>query len=161
MTPQGSVLFVCLGNICRSPLAEGLFIRHAKRLTGGDGLSAQSAGLGNWHAGNPPHPLAIAAASGLGADISGQRATRITHGLFDSHDLVLAMDRSVLSSLRESGMGGAKTALFMEYAGLEAQDVPDPYGKDMAAFERVASMIDAAMPAIISRMGRNKQDGHG
>ncbi len=120
-----SILFVCLGNICRSPLAEGIF-RHV--LTGSDpksGMTIDSAGTGAWHAGNPPDPRSVAVAEKHGIDISAQRARQVVEADFERFDLILAMDLENLGNLknlRPHG-SGADVRLFLN---APATEVPDP-----------------------------------
>ena len=150
--PIRSVLFVCLGNICRSPLAEGLFRDAA--LASGFGLSivADSAGTSNWHAGEPPHRQSIAAAARRGIDISTQRSRQFTVADLDRFDVVLAMDARNLADIRRQGQGRAQTALFMEHAGLGPLDVPDPWGGDDRDYDRVATMIASACTPLVTRL---------
>jgi protein-tyrosine phosphatase len=101
--PAPSILFVCLGNICRSPLAEGIY-RHLAAGTSEKPVIA-SAGIGNWHIGNPPDRRSIKAAAANGIDISRQRARQVQPQDFGRFDLVVAMDRSNLASLNASAAG--------------------------------------------------------
>ena len=123
-----SILFVCLGNICRSPLAEGAFRAEAARL----GLDAQvdSAGTGGWHAGQPPDSRAIEAAKRGGVDISGQRARKVTRADFDRFDHVVALDEENLADLERLRPAGsrARLSLLLDHVpGREGQAVADPY----------------------------------
>jgi len=131
-----SVLFVCLGNICRSPLAEGAF-RHEARAIGLE-VVADSAGTGGWHAGEPPDPRAIAAAGRQGVDISGQRARQVKAEDFRRFDLILALDHDNLRNLRAlmPAEATARLGLLLDYApGLEGRAVADPYYGDEAGFD--------------------------
>ena len=114
------ILFVCLGNICRSPAAEGVLRARCPDWT------IDSAGTGGWHVGDPPYGPMQAAARARGFDLSGQRARQIRPADFTRFDRVLAMDRAVLADLRNMP-GGAVADLFAEAAGLGPLDVPDPY----------------------------------
>ena len=112
------ILFVCLGNICRSPMAEGVF-RHTASARGlVPPVEVDSAGTGSWHIGNPPDERAQAAAASRGIDITAQRARQISTGDFDSFDLIIAMDRSNVSRLEslspEQQLG--KIRLFLDFA---------------------------------------------
>ncbi len=141
--PQISILFVCLGNICRSPLAEGI-LRHLAAAAGrADEFLIDSAGTGAWHIGDPPDSRAIAVAAEHGIDISTLRARRVEAADFDRFDLILALDRKNLQSLRESAPAGAsaRIALFAEHALATADDVPDPYFGGRAEFEDVYRML--------------------
>ncbi|PWJ14383.1 low molecular weight protein-tyrosine-phosphatase [Jannaschia seohaensis] len=114
------ILFVCLGNICRSAAAEG-----AARACFPD-WEIDSAGTGGWHVGDPPYGPMIAAARARGLDLTAQRARQVRPEDFTRFDRVLAMDRAVLRDLRAMA-GGDAAELFLEAAGLGARDVPDPY----------------------------------
>lgn len=123
-----SVLFVCLGNICRSPLAEAAFRAEAERLN----LDAEidSAGTGDWHIGQPPDPRAQGVALRNGVDISHLRARRVTSDDFHRFDHVLALDRHNLACLRMMRPEGsrAELSLLLDHVpGREGQPVADPY----------------------------------
>lgn len=123
-----SILFVCLGNICRSPLAEGAFRAEVARL--GLDVEADSAGTGGWHRGEPPDRRAIAAAKRGGVDISGQRARKVTSSDFDRFDHILALDVENLADLERLRPAGshARLALLLDHVpGREGQGVADPY----------------------------------
>jgi protein-tyrosine phosphatase len=123
-----SILFVCLGNICRSPLAEGAFRAEAERL--GLDVEADSAGTGGWHAGEPPDRRAIEAAGRGGVDISGQRAREVTRADFDRFDHIVALDAENLADLEKLRPAGsrARLSLLLDHvSGREGQAVADPY----------------------------------
>lgn len=118
------ILFVCLGNICRSPSAEGVFRTLAP------GMVIDSAGTGNWHVGEPPYPAMQDAARRRGYDLSDLRARQITAMDFDRFDLILAMDDKNLTAIEALRPAGNATPvrLFTEYApGCGLHHVPDPY----------------------------------
>jgi len=122
------VLFVCLGNICRSPLAEAAFRAEAERA--GLDAEADSAGTGDWHRGQPPDRRAIAAARRNGVDISDLRARQVTPGDFDRFDQIVALDEENLADLKRLRPEGAraKLSLLLDHApGREGQAVADPY----------------------------------
>ena len=123
-----SILFVCLGNICRSPLAEGVFRQVLVERGMADEFAIDSAGMGDWHLGQAPDPRAIAIARANGVDISGQRARGIRPEDFGRFDLILGMDRKNIRELNEIAPGASrdKNKLFLDYAGSEAKEVPDP-----------------------------------
>ncbi len=127
-----SILFVCLGNICRSPLAEAAFRAEAERL----GLDVQidSAGTGDWHAGEPPDRRAIAAAKRNGVDISHLRARQVRLEDFDRFDHIVALDRDNLRDLQRLQPSGSKARLSLlldHVEGRVGQAVADPYyGRD-------------------------------
>ena len=122
------VLFVCLGNICRSPLAEAAFRAEAERL--GLEAEADSAGTGGWHRGEPPDPRAIAAARRNGVDISDLRARQVTREDFERFDRIVALDRENLADLeaiRPAGSRATLSLLLDHAAGREGAAVADPY----------------------------------
>lgn len=140
-----SILFVCLGNICRSPMAEGVF-RH---VAAGRGLNVtvDSAGTGSWHVGNPPDDRAQRAAADRGIDISGLRARQVSSDDFDRFDLVIAMDDANVATLLRTAPGDAQNRirLFLEFApGLTVREVPDPYYGGADGFDHVLDLIEAA-----------------
>jgi protein-tyrosine phosphatase len=148
-----SVLFVCLGNICRSPLAEGAF-RHEARAIGLE-VVADSAGTGGWHAGEPPDPRAIAAARRQGVDIAGQRARQVKAEDFRRFDLVLALDHDNLRNLRAlmPKDATAQLGLLLDHApGLEGQAVADPYYGDDAGFDLAWEQVSQAAHDLARRL---------
>jgi protein-tyrosine phosphatase len=150
------VLFVCTGNICRSPTAEGIF----RKLVADAGLSeaivADSAGTHGYHVGEPPDPRAQEAAAARGYDLSAQRARRIDRTDFQRFDLIVAMDRghlAILSRLAEPS-SAPKLKLMMSYAsGYAERDVPDPYYGDPRDFERVLDMLEDAARGLLEAIG--------
>ena len=130
--PTTSVLFVCLGNICRSPLAEAAFRAEAERL--GLDVHIDSAGTGDWHSGEPPDRRAIAVAKRNGVDISHLRARQVRREDFDRFDHIVALDRHNLRDLRHLQPPGSKAQLSLlldHVEGREGQPVADPYyGRD-------------------------------
>jgi protein-tyrosine phosphatase len=123
-----AVLFVCLGNICRSPLAEAAFRAEATRL--GLDLEVDSAGTGDWHAGHPPDRRAQTVAMRHGVDISALRARQVTPHDFLRFDHIVALDRENLAKLRtmEPADGRARVSLLLDHVpGREGQSVTDPY----------------------------------
>jgi protein-tyrosine phosphatase len=143
------VLFVCLGNICRSPLAEGV----ARSLASKYGLDLQidSAGTSNWHEGEPPCDRSIAVAARHGVDISSQRSRPIAHSDLDSFYDVIAMDRSNLSDLEAFGF--KNVTLIGTYGGYEGADVPDPYHfHGSEGFEAVYEMIETCVRDLLETM---------
>ncbi|MCG8408809.1 MAG: low molecular weight phosphotyrosine protein phosphatase [Phycisphaerales bacterium] len=149
-----SVLFVCLGNICRSPLAEGVFRDLAQKRRLSDKLEIESAGTGAWHVGNPPDPRSIEIANEHGIDISQQQARRITEADFSQFDFIFAMDQDNLRHLsaHRPPDGTATLSLFLDYAGLGQKDVPDPYYGGTDGFQRVYGMIETASSGILDRL---------
>lgn len=149
--PTPSMLFVCLGNICRSPLAEGIY-RHLTAGTSEKPLIA-SAGIGGWHVGNPPDRRSIKVAAAHGIDISHQRARQVQPSDFQNFDLVVAMDRSNLTRLQalQPATASAKLHLFSALAFGTEQDVPDPYYGEFTDFEAVYSMLFSGCSAVVSK----------
>jgi protein-tyrosine phosphatase len=149
------VLFVCLGNICRSPTAEGvlrhLAVKEAPRLA----LQVDSAGTADYHIGAPPDPRSRRAARRRGIDISGLRARQVSLSDFDRFDLILAMDRQNLRELQALQPRGSRALLklFLEYAPeLKLDDVPDPYYRDAAAFEEVLDLTSAVARGLLAAL---------
>lgn len=140
-----SVLFICTANLCRSPMAEGVF----RRILGRQGMEfdfvIDSAGTHDYHVGNPPAPQALSVADKRGYDIKRCKARRISMDDFDSYDHILVMDRANLAHLRKIAPTRAKQKieLLLEYGEkYHGQEVPDPFGGDAADFERALDMIE-------------------
>ena len=151
-----SVLFVCLGNICRSPLAEGAFREHLRK-AGLDGrIAHDSAGTGHWHVGEPPDPRAVATAAARGVDISDLRARQIRIRDFEEFDRILAMDRTNLADLAALAQPSqrARIALFRGFDPRGAGDVPDPYGGGQKGFDLVFDMVDRTAAALVASLAR-------
>lgn len=144
-----SILFVCLGNICRSTLAEGIAKKKSKDL--GLDLKIDSAGTGAWHVGEPPCPDSIKVANLNGIDISGQRARQVTNNDFQDFDIVVAMDDKNLLDLQIRGLKGAKK--IGEY-GLNGENIPDPYFfEGFEGFPKVFTMIERAVDGLFKELG--------
>ncbi|WP_460121904.1 low molecular weight protein-tyrosine-phosphatase [Pseudomonas sp. S2_C03] len=144
------VLFVCLGNICRSPTAEGV-LRHKLREAGlADQVEVASAGTGDWHVGKAPDKRSQAAAKQRGYDLSAQRAQQVTRADFATYDLILAMDHSNLRNLKalQPASGKAELDLFLRRYPSEIDEVPDPYYDDQG-FERVLDLIERASDQLV------------
>ena len=154
------ILMVCLGNICRSPLAEGIMQHKAKQA--GLPWMVDSAGTGSWHSGDPPHRLSQKVAKARGVDISCQQARQFRPADMLEFDTVLFMDEdNLLDAKRMAGnmWVDAKASLLLDelYPG-EGRSVPDPYYGDEPDYHEVYDMIAAACDAFISRHlnGKNK-----
>ncbi|WP_029086029.1 low molecular weight protein-tyrosine-phosphatase [Brevundimonas aveniformis] len=148
-----SILFVCLGNICRSPLAEGALRNEVERR--GLRIEVDSAGTGGWHEGQPPDPRAIAAAGRNGVDISGLRARTVTPDDFRRFDHIIALDRSNLRVLREVAPWDATAAfsLMLDHVpGREGQSVADPYYGDDEDFDITWGEVSASVAGILARV---------
>jgi protein-tyrosine phosphatase len=152
-TPGFKVLFVCLGNICRSPTAEGV-LRHLAAQEAPDlALQIDSAGTADYHIGEPPDPRSQRAALRRGIDISNLRARQVAVEDFAHFDLILAMDAANLRDLQamQPRRSHATVKLFLEYApALKLRDVPDPYDRDAAAFEEVLDLTTAASRGLLA-----------
>lgn len=151
-TPAKSVLLVCLGNICRSPIAEGV-LRHIASRTGSlKGLRIDSAGLGSWHVGQPPDRRAVEALAGRGIDISDLRARQVSREDFEAFDLIFAMDKSNRQGLLKLAQKHQhdKIRMFMDCApNFGVHDIPDPFFGDKACFDYVVQLIDAASRGLV------------
>lgn len=151
-----SVLFVCTGNICRSPTADGV-MRHKVAAAG---LAAQvrvdSAGTHGYHIGDAPDPRTVRAARSRGYDLSPLRARKLVVADFDRFDLILAMDRGHLEIMRRLAPAGstAELALFTHYAPPPHtnRDVPDPYYGGPDGFTEVLDMVEAGVDALMARL---------
>ena len=144
-----AILFVCMGNICRSPLAEAAFRRVADDL----GLDAEvdSAGTGGWHAGHAPDPRAQAEALRHGIDISGYRARQVTAGDFRRFTHILALDADNLADLRAIAPidATARLGLLLDHAeGRAGESVIDPYYGDREGFARTWRDVSAAAEGL-------------
>ena len=143
------ILFVCLGNICRSPTAEGVF--RALAAAGGLRVEVDSCGTGGWHAGEPPHPPAIAAAKARGYDLTGLRARQITRADFTRFDRIVVMDRANLRDVRALRPdGGTEPELFLTHAPQHGAEVPDPWYT--GEYDRTLDMIEDAARGLIAAM---------
>ena len=153
-----NVLFVCLGNICRSPSAEGVFrsLVHREGLSGRIGVD--SAGTHAYHIGKPPDPRAIAAARRRGIDLSGLRARQARREDFRSFDLILAMDADNIADLQALCSPGERQRLrlFLDTAGVtEPRGVPDPYYDGPQAFEAMLDLIEAGAEGLLDQLRRS------
>jgi len=145
------ILFVCLGNICRSPTAEGI-LRHKLREAGLEGqVEVSSAGTGDWHVGKAPDKRSMAAALRRGYDLSAQRARQVTRADFAAYDLILAMDSSNLRNLKalQPANARAELDLFLRRYEAELDDVPDPYYDGEQGFEQVLDLIERATDRLV------------
>ncbi|MDI3335982.1 low molecular weight protein-tyrosine-phosphatase [Defluviimonas aestuarii] len=148
------ILFVCLGNICRSPAAEAVFA--AKASAAGLAVSVDSAGTGGWHIGDPPYPPMIAAAAARGYDLAPLRARQVRRTDFDDFDLILAMDRVNLADLSALRPGGNATPLHLMLDNAPAcgtDEVPDPYyTRD---FDQALDLIELAADGLVTSLARS------
>ncbi len=145
------VLMVCLGNICRSPLAEGIL----RSKVDGNRVLIDSAGTGGWHVGELPDARSIEVARKNEIDITDQRCRRFSHSDFEEHDLIYVMDRSnlsdVLSMARDPRDRGKVRLILDELFPGEGREVPDPYYGGAGGFDRVYKLLDEACEVIANR----------
>ena len=141
------MLFVCTGNICRSPTAEGVLRQLAKQA--GVEVHVESAGTGDWHVGHPPDARAQHHARGRGYDLSAQRARQVAPGDFEAFDLIVAMDRGHLAVLQAQCPRRYRAKLRLLVPG---RDVPDPYHGGDEGFVRVLDMVEAACAGLLQEI---------
>jgi protein-tyrosine phosphatase len=151
-----SVLFVCMGNICRSPTAEGVF-RHVVNEAGlGEQITADSAGTHAYHIGEPPDRRAMAAAERRGVSLSEIRARRISESDFEDFDYVIAMDEEnhmrLLEQSPEEHQG--KVQLFLSFVEGVETEVPDPYYGGATGFERVLDLVEEASISLLEKLSK-------
>ena len=149
------VLFVCMGNICRSPTAEGVFKSVVENAGLADRIISDSAGTGDYHIGEAPDPRAQSAALGRGYDLSPLCARQVNLRDFSEFDHVLAMDEANLRQLKRlcPPEHTGKVKLFMEFAGEgTAREVPDPYYGGAQGFERVLDMVEQASNGLLEHL---------
>ncbi|OJA58065.1 phosphotyrosine protein phosphatase [Burkholderia ubonensis] len=150
-----AICFVCLGNICRSPTAEGV-MRHQVEAAGlADRIDVDSAGTGDWHVGEPPDVRAQAAARTRGYDLSALRARQVSAADFERFDLLLAMDEANLAELRRRCpvQHRDKVRLLMEFAsGAMVSEIADPYFGGAQGFEQVLDQCEAACRGLLDTL---------
>jgi protein-tyrosine phosphatase len=147
------VLFVCMGNICRSPTAQGVFEKMVREHDLSSRVQIDSAGTHAYHVGEPPDPRATAAALRRGVVLAGQRARRVSSADFEEFDFVLAMDDANFADLARLCDEQFRSRLhrFMDFAPqLGTTDVPDPYYGGATGFERVLDLIEAASAGLLA-----------
>jgi protein-tyrosine phosphatase len=158
MNPESttSILFVCMGNICRSPTAEGVFRHHAEQAGLGERLHVDSAGTHAYHVGEPPDRRARAAAERRGMSLDGIKARRVHVGDFERFDYIIAMDQDNLAHLHDQAPEEhrAEVRLFLEFAAGDEMEVPDPYYGGAAGFERVLDLVEAASRGLLETLSR-------
>lgn len=150
-----NILFVCMGNICRSPSAEGFFRKHVEARGLGNRFTIDSAGTHSYHVGQAPDHRAIAEARRFGVDISGLRARHVNPQDFQRFDHIIPMDHhnlGILESMQPAG-GRARLSLMMAYAsGSEYQEVPDPYYGTQGDFELMCRLLEQATQGLLSSL---------
>jgi protein-tyrosine phosphatase len=149
------VLFVCTGNVCRSPIAEAIFRDLAKKAKIDDRFEIKSAGIGNWHAGERPHRGTREVLLRHGIDVNGMVAKQITSNDLDRFDYIVAMDNENLSDLRSFRVNASKLSRLLDYAqDLNARDVPDPYYD--GRFELVYELIRIGTEGLLVKIRQEK-----
>ena len=149
------VLFVCMGNICRSPTAEGVFRKLVQERAPHFEVEIDSAGTHGYHVGDPPDRRAIAAAARRGVDLGGLRARTVEDADFEAFDLLVAMDqlnREVLLD-RSPDEYRERIRLMLEFApSTDLEDVPDPYYGGAVGFERVLDLVEEASTGLLDEL---------
>jgi len=158
---MNNILFVCMGNICRSPSAEGFFARALQGSSYKDMISIDSAGTHSYHVGYEPDSRAIEMAANFGVEIGHLRARKVKSADFHDFDLIIAMDRSNLANLRAIQPSGSTASLkmMMEYHPEgQPEEVPDPYYGELDGFNYMCELLDAATAGLLKdveeRLGR-------
>jgi protein-tyrosine phosphatase len=149
-----SVLFVCLGNICRSPLAEGVMRFQLEQAGLAADMLVDSAGTGGWHEGELPDRRSIAIAAQYGIDLTPLRARQVRQRDFSAFTLILGMDESNVASLKRIAPDEAKSRihLFSNYTSGQNFDVPDPYYGGPEGFEKVYQMLSEECISLVDRL---------
>lgn len=153
-----AVLFVCTGNICRSPSADGI-LRHKVAEAGlGERVRVDSAGTHDYHIGDPPDPRAIKQAGARGYDLTPLRARKLTAQDFEDFDLILGMDQGHMKRMADKAPAGSKAEvmLFMDCVETapSTREVPDPYYGDTSDYDHALDLIEEGMPGLMNRIQR-------
>ncbi|AWH52984.1 phosphotyrosine protein phosphatase [Stenotrophomonas sp. ESTM1D_MKCIP4_1] len=157
-----NLLVVCLGNICRSPMAEGALRARLQASPLAGRVHVDSAGTGDWHVGEPPDRRAIACAARHGVDIGGLRARQLQPGDFDRFDWILCADEA---NLRDAARVAAparreRLSLYLPWSGGQgAPAIPDPYTGGQDHFEQVWTMVDQAAERVVARLLHDAESG--
>jgi len=144
------VLFVCMGNICRSPLSQGVFEDVLRREGLEDKVSVDSAGTGHWHVGEPPDERASSAAALRGLDLSSQRARQVRPEDCENFDYILTMDEDNYRTVAALCRGSAVVRPFLDFAtDSPEREVPDPYYGGPDGFEQVLDLVEEASEGLL------------
>jgi protein-tyrosine phosphatase len=151
------VLFVCMGNICRSPTAEGVFRRIVEQAGLTAAVDIDSAGTHAYHVNEPADRRAAAAAERRGYSLEGIRARRVSATDFERFDYIVAMDRDNLDALQQqaSEEHADKLHLFLQFSGAAEDEVPDPYYGGAAGFERVLDLVEEASRGLLETLRKS------
>ena len=144
------ILVVCLGNICRSPMGQGVIEKRADEA--GIEVQVDSAGLGSWHIGAPPNPRGLKVAAARGYDNSRQRARQVEPADFSAFNLILAMDASNVEELNRRRPAGATARIRLFHPS--GRDIPDPYYGDLPDYEHALDLIEEAADDLIADLRR-------
>ena len=149
-----SVLFVCMGNICRSPTAEGVFRHFVNEAGLADKIDVDSAGTHAYHVGEPPDRRASAAAERRGMSLADIKARRVADSDFERFDFIIAMDEDNQARLIDQAPDEYrdKVQLFLSYASVRETEVPDPYYGGAAGFERVLDLVEEASRGLLETL---------
>jgi protein-tyrosine phosphatase len=156
------ILFVCMGNICRSPTAEGVFRQQVEAAGLGGHIRVDSCGTAAYHVGEPPDARSRAAAAARGYDLSQQRARQFSAADFQRFDWILAMDRSNLAqleALRPAHWQGYLGLMLTLAPELSREEVPDPYYGGSGGFEEVLDLLETASAALLQRVRSGRAVG--
>lgn len=155
-SPKIRILFVCMGNICRSPTAEGVFRYHAEQAGMIERLHIDSAGTHAYHTGEPPDRRARAAAERRGMSLDDIFARRVASEDFERFDFIVAMDEDNLARLHDESPEEhrGKLHLFLEFSAGDEREVPDPYYGGAAGFERVLDLVEAASRGLLETLSK-------
>ena len=149
-----SVLFVCLGNICRSPTAHGVFEKKVAELGLDQHIRVDSAGTGDWHLGKKPDPRTIAAAQQRGYNLAHLRARQVSAADFTHFDYILAMDGKNLANLQamQPSHFDGTLSLFLPFGQGSFAEVPDPYTGGVEGFEQVLERVEQAAEGLLAHL---------
>jgi protein-tyrosine phosphatase len=152
------ILTVCTGNICRSPSAAVVLLHHLKAAGLGELVEVDSAGIEDFHSGEPPSSPAIRAATARGYDLSRQRARQVMPRDFEAFDLILAMDSGHLKRLAalQPKTSSCRVSLFLEVLPEAGPDLADPYYGTDADYETMMDLIEAAVPAWVASLQKDQ-----
>jgi len=153
------VLFVCLGNICRSPTAHGVFQTLVDQHKLSDQFLVDSAGTAAWHIGKSPDVRSQKAAKKRSYDLNRLQARQVASSDFEEFDLILAMDESNLRHLQGEcpSEHQYKLALFLEYSDCEALAVPDPYYGGVSGFDHVLDLVESASKGLLNALNKDSK----